>query len=703
LDTIERVLFGPNVSDSFEARIALRQACEHGKAASRAPPQDRSPDASAGLGVFAGVPPRIASFTGRTVELDRIDRLLEADKPVAIVQSVGRAALHGLGGVGKTSLAIEYAHRSRSKFAGVWWCAAETRGSTLAGLAAFGSALRIKGSADSNLEAAARATLDGLAMQPRSWLLVFDNVSDPDDVVSFLPTGGARVLITSRFSDWTDWAGEIELDVLPEDEAIAFLQLRAGFEDERGAAELAKTVGCLPLALNHAAAFCKRSGTTFGDYSDRVAALIGVQQRGLPYPRSIAATFTIAIENAVAHCPAAETLMHYLSYCGPERIPMALVEGGSGDADAHITALHTLSELSLVKHDLFETGEQAVTVHRLVQQVSRQRPSARPSILAIVDRLATRLAALFPDDADHNPASWPVSAQLLPHVQALEMFKTMMPTNTAAWANMLDSAGGYLFGRGRYQEADPFLREGLGIRQRVLGENNSETATSLNNLGYSLRFQGRYREALTLIERAKEIWEAIHGLDHALTAQGYNNVASLLQDQGQLADAEPLFRTALDIRLRLFGEENANTAESYNNLGRLLHLRGKLDDARPMYERAIAIGERVLHPGHPSLARRIYNIGMLKLDQGELAEAEQLLRRAVSLFEQTLGEDDSRTHHARGGLAKLLLRRGKTDEARALLVVAVPELSEALGPTHPWTLELQGLAATAMEPSRKRG
>src|SRR5262249_76842 len=152
---------------------------------------------------FIGVPPRIASFTGRAGELDRLDAILMRDKPAAVTQAlVGRVTVPGMGGVGQTSLAIEYAHRFRGLYGGGCWCAAERRRGLLSALAGLAVTLGAAAADEANVEKAAKAALRRLAEQRATWLLVYDNVPAPDYIKDLLPSAGARVLITSRFSDW---------------------------------------------------------------------------------------------------------------------------------------------------------------------------------------------------------------------------------------------------------------------------------------------------------------------------------------------------------------------------------------------------------------------------------------------------------------------------------------------------------------------
>src|SRR5262249_48049560 len=144
---------------------------------------------------FIGAPPRIASFTGRSGELDRLDAILMHDKPAAVTQaSVGRAAVQGMGGVGKTSLAIEYAHRFRGLYAGVCWCPSETRTGLLSALASLAVPLGAGPAEEVDVEKAAKAALRRLAEQRATWLLVYDTVTAPDAIANLLPSAGARVL-----------------------------------------------------------------------------------------------------------------------------------------------------------------------------------------------------------------------------------------------------------------------------------------------------------------------------------------------------------------------------------------------------------------------------------------------------------------------------------------------------------------------------
>jgi len=378
-DVVYQDLVG--VEDREERKRRIIAAAERQSEGARPPPRP-----------FIGVPPRIPSFTGREDELYRLDAILIHEKPAVVTQAVGRVAVRGMGGVGKTSLAVEYAHRYRNLYSGVCWCPAETREGLITALADLGATLGGTVSDEADAEKAAKAALHRLAGQRATWLLVYDNVASPSEIADLLPSAGARLLITSRFLDWTGSADEVALTTLPPKEAVAFLEGRTGREDVVGARTLADALGYLPLALDHAAAYCKRTQVAFAEYATRVSTLIANVPRDVLYPRSVSATFDLAIAEAEARCSASKEVMRFLGYCAPVRVPIYLLQSlASGEE-----AIAVLAELSLIRHDPFEDGVPAVTVHRLVQAVARQRSEAEGAVKATIECVSEALKTLPP-------------------------------------------------------------------------------------------------------------------------------------------------------------------------------------------------------------------------------------------------------------------------------------------------------------------
>jgi tetratricopeptide (TPR) repeat protein len=682
------------IEDPEERKSRILAAAERQSQAAPLPPRP-----------FIGVPPRIASFTGREDDLDRLDAILMQDKPAAVTQtSVGRATVQGVGGVGKTSLAVEYAHRFRGLYAGVCWCPSETRTGLLSALAGLAVTLGAATAEEADVEKAAKAALRRLAEQRATWLLVYDNVPAPDHIADLLPCAGARVLITSRFSDWSELADEVALDVLPLEEAVALLESRTGRSDAAGAKTLSEALGCLPLALDHAGAYFKRTQMQFADYAEKASSLIDAAPRGAGYPRSVAATFNLAIAEAVAQCQSAEALMAYLALCAPERIPMTLVEGAIDDEAERLRALTALAEVSLVKHDPFEDGTPAVRVHRLVQAVARARSWAQgeePTHMAVA-RLIARMTAIYPQGGDHDPILWPQCAHLTPHLLACrnalssvtsdnaQWFKFL---NSIGWPELLTSAGGYFLGRAAYSQAAPLLRDALAIRENVFGSEHPNTASSLNNLASVLQDLGDFAGARQLFERALAIRENVFGSEHPNTASSLNNLASVLRTEGHFAKARALFERALAIYEKTHGPEHPETASSLNNLATVLNDQGDFVGARQLLERALAIYEKALGPEHSKTVTNLNNLAVPLQAQGDFAGARPLLERALAIREKVLGPEHPETAMSMRNLATLLTSLGDFARARQLLEGALAIYENVLGPEHPETaMSLANLA-----------
>ncbi len=646
-DVALRGLFAPTVyqdlvgiDDPAERRERILAAVEGRSQGLKPPPRP-----------FVGVPPRIASFTGRGGELERLDAVLTGGRAAAVTQArapgrdLGRVAVQGMGGVGKTSLAVEYAYRYRDLYAGVWWCPAETRTGLTTALAALAVELDAASADEADIEKAARAGLRRLAEQRAQYLLIYDNVTSPEDVTDLLPASGARVLITSRFPDWADWAEEVALDVLPLAEAVACLEARAARTDPAGARALAEALGCLPLALDHAAATCRRTQTGFADFAGRAATMIAAAPRGAAYPRSVAATFDLAIATAVADCPAAGVLMTYLAACAPERIPVSLIEGVLADAAERAEALLALSDVALVRNDPFEDGTPAVIVHRLVQAVARNR--AGPAFADAANHVINRLAELFPVGFDTFSGAWSVAEKLTPHLLASATNDAHLDVQAAA---LLDSAGSYFQARATFSEAHTLLNEAgvlfqraLTIRERELGPDDPVTATSLNNLAVLLVSKKEFARALPLHQRALEIYEKTYGPDHAYTSASLANTAHLLRDIGRGAEAEPLFRRAVDVSRKANGRGHTHTAVFINNFANLLRDLGRYEEAEPMFREAIEIGYEIRGGDDPITKRFETNYGFLLLATGRPAEALQLAQAALAIHAATSGPEHSWT------------------------------------------------------------
>ena len=323
--------------------------------------------------VFQDVPSRNPAFCGREDGLARLQAALIGPDGAPIANCQPQAII-GQGGVGKSSLAAEYAYKHAKNYLGIWWAAAQSRLTLVASLAKLATHLdpRLAAAASgpsADLEQLAAKALGLLPDTPLPWLLIYDNVENPNTLSHLMPSASAHILITSRWLDWHGIAAEVPVQVFTPEVAQAYLLERTGSKDKAAAARLADAVAYLPLALEHAGALCKRSGITFDDYRARIADFIRVKPAGGTYPESVFGTFSQAIDHAAAACPHTEKLMAILAFLSPDDISSALIGPTVMDVVDRAAALEALTAVALVSVN----SDGSIRIHRLVQQVMRQR------------------------------------------------------------------------------------------------------------------------------------------------------------------------------------------------------------------------------------------------------------------------------------------------------------------------------------------
>jgi tetratricopeptide (TPR) repeat protein len=659
----------------------------------------------AGRYAVSNIPIRVpAHFVGRDDSLAAIETALARhDGHVAVT------ALHGLRGVGKTTLAAAYADRHRGEYRATWWIRAQTAPTMRADL--FGLGVRLKWVApDEKEEPALAAVMEHLAQEGDGILLIYDNAIDAASLRPYLPRGGAaRVLVTSNAHAWRGIAQPVELRLWPSDIGADYLIARTGRASERDASlALSEALGGLPLAHEQAAAYCERLDIPLADYRQRFA---GAPSRFLDDARhapaeyhdglTVAKTFSLAIDEAAKIHAAAEPLIVHAALLAPEPIPLYLFSEARekvgeplASALAHdglIEAIAALRAFALVQREtIADERDPAITtdcirLHRLVRQVAaaRRDGAARNEVRRA---LIEATAAVYPQATFYDPSTWP-------RARRLDAFALELPGGDAVPAGceesvvcLLDCAGSYRHAAlGAYAQARPLHEQALAIREKTLGPEHPLTATSLNNLALVLKDEGDLAAARPLYERALAIDEKALGPEHPDTAIDLANLGFLLRDQGDLAAARPLLERALAIREKALGPEHPYTATSLNNLASVLKDEGDLAAARPLYERALAIDEKVLGPEHPYTARTLNNLATLLQEQGDLAAARPLFERALAIREKALGPEHPHTALSLGSVGGLLRDLGQPDEAEPLLRRSITISEKALGVGHPLT------------------
>jgi tetratricopeptide (TPR) repeat protein len=594
---------------------------------------------------ISNIPPRNLNFTGRDDLLSQLERSLDIDQATAVV------ATHGLGGVGKTQLAMEYAHRHQADYDLIWWVPAETSLLVATSLAALASRLGLAN--DASQEDQVAAVLADLARRAR-WLIVYDNVEQPTDLTGLRPAGGAgHVLITSRNPAWRGIATPIAVDVLTNHEAAAFLLRRTGESDQVAASVLAEQLGGLPLALEQAAAYTEQVGLSLTDYVDRYRQHhTRLLSRGAPidYPATVITTWRLNIAQVSAASPAAAQLLRLCAFLAPEAIPLELLAADPTQLPTDLAAA-IRDELALdealgilYRYSLVARDQPGLRMHRLVQTALRTDLSADQAAEA-AERAVRLVRAAFPEEP-WRPVTWPQCGTLLPHALTSINHAEEHQVGLDAVLRLLRSVGIYLWHRAELHLAHQHLERAVTLATVIHGPDHPQVGGALNNLGCALQDIGDLRGARQAFERDAAIQEAAFGPNHPGVAWALSNLGETLRREGQPAAAKNQVERALTTLEGIYGSDHPELSVAVGTLGVVLHDLGDLTGARARLDRAITLEERASGPDSPQLGEMLTDLGAVLLDLGDVAGAQTRLERAVSMLQATVGENHSFTQRA---------------------------------------------------------
>jgi tetratricopeptide (TPR) repeat protein len=579
--------------------------------------------------------PRNLLFTGREADLQWIADTLASGRPAAL--------LHGMGGVGKTQTAAEYARRHADKYKVAWWVAAQTGGEADAGYGALAQALKLPGYDPRNNEQTRQAVLRWMARES-DWLVVLDNAESPKDLAPWLPAAAkGHLLITSRNGNWKNRAAVHDLDVWSPPQAADFLLTRSGDDDRVAAEKLAAALGGLPLACETAAAYVAEHGSSLARYADLLAQqpveLLKILPEDTIYARSLPQVMQLATAAVERESPLAAEILRALAWLAPDDIPRCLLDEWPAAATEVDAALAVLLRRALLR----KSGD-GFSVHRLTREIIRAADKQPNDSAAAAIRL---LNAALIGGVQHRVELWPRYAALLPHGAALfarlpdpppewqaasrisnqlgmflqhtkgdypaaRLWYERAPALTEAWvgpehgdlAVHLHNLGALLRQMGDFTGAKPLFERALVIDERALGPDHPDVAYRLAGLGLVHDELGELEEAKRCHQRSREIWEAAHGPDHPTVAAALGNLAHVLEKQGDQAGARRCFERALKICLNhpKRGADHPETARGHHNLGVHLLKQGDAAAAEPHVSRALAIREKHLDPDHPHIA-----------------------------------------------------------------------------------------------------
>jgi hypothetical protein len=627
------------------------------------------------------VPARNAGFTGRDGLLVAVrERLLAGDR--AVVQ-----AFQGMGGVGKTQLAAEYAHRFAGTYDLAWWVNSEQAGLIGDQFAALGMALGCV-QPGASAEVVRAAVLGDLRGRGR-WLLVFDNAETPADITPWLPGGVGHVLITSRERRWAEIAAPVEVDVFARSESVTILQGRVTGLSDADADRLAAQLGDLPLGVAQAAGFMAETGIPAAEYLGLLRTRAGqLLAQGAPgsYPRSLAAATQLIVERLDRDDPAAAQLASVCAFLAPEPIPEDLFTSAAIRLPDELAARaadplawrQTLAHLA--RQSLARIDQRGLVVHRLTQAILRDRLSPDE---AAATRVCSEviLAASDPGDPP-NPVTWPRWARLMPHLLAADLAATDNPD--LRW--MACYACWYLLTRGDTRPGYDLTSDLRQHWRARLGDDHEHTQAAAAYLGLALQSLGRFAEARDLDQDTLDRRRRVLGEDHPNTLVSANQLVNDLRFLGEVEAARELARETLDRKRRVLGEDHRSTLVSASELAANLYQLGEVQAARDLDQDTLDRKRRVLGADHPDTLISATQLAVDLYQLGEAQAARDLGQDTLDRKRRVLGADHPGTLISASNLAADLYHLGEAQAARDLDQDTLDRRRRVLGADHPDTL-----------------
>jgi hypothetical protein len=681
---------------------------------------------------MGNVPQRLKNFTGREDVLAELRDALAGSVTVVLPH-----ALQGYGGVGKTALAIEYAHRYRSDYELIWWIAAEQTIQARASLAGLARRLELPSAIGKSVDGAADAALEALRLGSpvNRWLLIFDNADQPDDLKDIIPQGPGHVLITSRNPRWEVAATKLVVDVFPRNESIEFLNKRIpGGIEASEADELAEELGDLPLALEQAGACQAQTGMAVDTYlrllKDEASKILGMG-KPLEYPLSMTAAWRVSVVQLGERLSSAVALLRTCAFFGPEPIPLEVFQHGAQAEDIQISdltadpialaqAVGELARFALVRID-----RRTIIVHRLVQALLREELNETEQRRYRHD-VHIILGASSPKDPD-NSAVWPRYSELVAHVTsritdlpsctlpavrafALEIVRylnrlgdfgasySLTERLIGQWTEdsgpeadvVIDAKrhlGNALRVLGRYSEAYAADIDTLELSRRILGERDRLTLALRNSLGADLRAHGDFAEARESDEESLTLHTEVFGPSNPQTLRVMNNLALDygLNSDYQTARAQHQ-RTYLLQRDAIPAVSATEILSSWNGLARALRLCGNYSAACDVGAEARDYGQEMLTADHYLTLRAAIDRSIaLRLLAASFEDALSLAADTHHRCNVLLGPGNPDTLAAAISLTNIQRTMGRIDEALALAESTVARYPHVYGPEHPYS------------------
>ncbi|WP_435204074.1 tetratricopeptide repeat protein [Micromonospora sp. bgisy143] len=669
--------------------------------------------------------PRPARIAGREELLNQIaDRLTVGSQPVVV-------ALSALGGVGKTTAAVEFAHRHLDRYEVVWMFHAED---PTALVQQFHDLTQLLDPADLLDQSDPVTRLHAaLAGRDRPWLLVLDNIRDYAMARRWLPPrGNGHVLVTTQDGHWPA-EQTVPIGPLSVEAAAGFLLSCAGEYDEESARKIATELGSLPLALAQAGAYVQTTGRSLAEYltllhTNRMQLL----RRGAPssHQAPVTATWSVALTELADTSPDSITLLRLLSHLAPEDIPhrLLLATGTPLPPDVHPEVAHATDRLrsdqfalddavaGLRRHSLIGPPAEVVTVHRLVQHITLeqidpdQRQGWQTAATALVE-------AAIPADTSRREA-WPICAQLLPHALALldpigvpiwRLARSFghagdYPTSVAVWSILAEAhttqlgpehpdtlsarheLASWTGDAGDAVAARDLYAQLLPVRQRVSGVEHPDTLSARANLAYWTGEAGDAVAARDLYAQLLPVQDRVSGVEHPDTLTARANLAYWTGKAGDAVAARDLYAQLLPVRQRVSGADHPDTLSARANLAYWTGKAGDVVAARDLFAQLLPVQDRVSGVEHPDTLSIGDNLAYWTGKAGDAVTARDLFGQLLPVRERVLGAEHPNTLATRANLAYWTGMAGDAVAARDLFGELLPVRERVSGAKHPDTL-----------------
>ena len=631
--------------------------------------------------------------------------------------------IYGLGGCGKSALAIEFAYRVAERRARlVFWVPAISQESFETAFREIGERLRIPGIADGNADVKklVQATLGSEDIA--DWLMIVDNADDHDVLLGaldsnskparlrdYLPRSSrGAILFTTRsrkIAETLTPSNALEVTVMDQADVKQLLTRRMSkktlLNDEVALDELLILLTNLPLAIVQAAAFMNNNDMSVRGYislfrnAETETELFNEQfedpSRYEELDSTIAKTWQISFEQIRKHDQLAADYLSFMACIDRINIPQSLLPPATSPVQ-QMKALGTLKGYAFITEQVNVAEKQAggkfYDMHRLVHMASFHWLQRHNQRTTWVDVALARMKVVMPYDSYgglKNRVEWMV---YLPH--ALYVANLNGVVGTLASAGVLYRVGTCQDSLGQYSAAEITLRRVLVVQEKDLGLEHRNTLFTLHNLADVLDSQGAYAEAESIIRKTIELSKKVFGDKNSDTLDSICLLAVILNSQGMHAEAEEMHCKTLELKKKVLGEEDPSTLWSMNNLAATVRRQGKYAEAEKIHRETLELKKKVLGEEHPETLVSMIGLGMALENQKKYAEAERMYRKALELEKQVLGEEHPDTLRDMDNLAKTLDSQGKCAEAEQVCRKTLELRKKILGEEHPQTLTTMG-------------